>query len=191
MRQCLARARHTIFRALAKPETLRIALLEHAADVSIGYYIRLIASGYPGVKVDRPALMLVDTSEMHAATGQRAGYLVRSCHYANRPGQIATIVTRRAIRAGHEQDFERWVEDLNRYARAAPEYRAAIRLGQAARFQHLDDRAAAERWHDDPKMRAHVAIADPTSRPSANSKWATASSSICRAIRVPAGGSAS
>ncbi len=80
------------------------------------------------------------------------------------PDQTATIVTSRAIRAGHEQDFERWVEELNRHARAAPGYRAAIRLGQTAGFQHLlfrfDDRAAADTWHDDPKMRAHVAVAD-------------------------------
>ncbi|PTM47276.1 hypothetical protein C8J24_0668 [Sphingomonas aerolata] len=80
------------------------------------------------------------------------------------PDQTATIITSRAIRAGHEQDFERWVEELNRHARAAPGYRAAIRLGQTAGFQHLlfrfDDRAAADTWHDDPKMRAHVAVAD-------------------------------
>ena len=80
------------------------------------------------------------------------------------PDQTATIVTSRAIRAGHEQDFERWVEELNRLARVAPGYRAAIRLGQTAGFQHLlfrfDDRAAADTWHDDLKMRAHVAIAD-------------------------------
>jgi antibiotic biosynthesis monooxygenase (ABM) superfamily enzyme len=80
------------------------------------------------------------------------------------PDQTATIVTSRDIRAGHEQDFERWVEELNRHARAAPGYRAAIRLGQTAGFQHLlfrfDDRAAADSWHDNPKMRAHVAIAD-------------------------------
>ncbi len=80
------------------------------------------------------------------------------------PDQTATIITSRAIRAGHEQDFERWVEELNRHARAAPGYRAAIRLGQTAGFQHLlfrfDDRAAADSWHDDPKMRAHIAVAD-------------------------------
>ena len=80
------------------------------------------------------------------------------------PDQTATIITSRAIRAGHEQDFERWVEELNRHARAAPGYRAAIRLGQTAGFQHLlfrfDDRAAADTWHDDPRMRAHVAVAD-------------------------------
>ncbi len=80
------------------------------------------------------------------------------------PDQTATIITSRAIRAGHEQEFERWVEELNRYARAAPGYRAAIRLGQTAGFQHLlfrfDDRAAAETWHDEPTMRAHIATAD-------------------------------
>lgn len=80
------------------------------------------------------------------------------------PDQTATIITSRAIRAGHEQDFERWVEELNRHARAAPGYRAAIRLGQTAGFQHLlfrfDDRAAADTWHDDPRMRAHVDVAD-------------------------------
>ncbi len=80
------------------------------------------------------------------------------------PDQTATIVTSRAIRAGHEQEFERWVEELYRLARAAPGYRAAIRLGQTAGFQHLlfrfDDSATAEAWHDDPAMRAHVAVAD-------------------------------
>lgn len=80
------------------------------------------------------------------------------------PDQTATIVTSRAIRAGHEQDFERWVAELNRLACAAPGYRAAIRLGQTAGFQHLlfrfDDRTAAEAWHDDGQVRAHVAIAD-------------------------------
>ncbi len=80
------------------------------------------------------------------------------------PDQTATIITSRAIRAGHEQEFERWVEELNRYARAAPGYRAALRLGQTAGFQHLlfrfDDRAAAETWHDEPTMRAHIATAD-------------------------------
>jgi len=80
------------------------------------------------------------------------------------PARTATVVTSRAIRAGHEQDFEQWVTELNRLARAAPGYRAAIRLGQTAGFQHLlfrfDDRAAVEAWHDDAQIRAHVAIAD-------------------------------
>ena len=80
------------------------------------------------------------------------------------PDQTATIVTSRAIRAGHENEFERWVEQLNRLARAAPGYRAAIRLGQTAGFQHLlfrfDDRHAAEIWQADAALSAHVAIAD-------------------------------
>lgn len=80
------------------------------------------------------------------------------------PARTATVVTSRAIRAGHEQDFEQWVTELNRLARAAPRYRAAIRLGQTAGFQHLlfrfDDRAAVEAWHEDAQIRAHVAIAD-------------------------------
>jgi antibiotic biosynthesis monooxygenase (ABM) superfamily enzyme len=80
------------------------------------------------------------------------------------PAHTATVVTSRAIRASHEQDFEQWVTELNRLARAAPGYRAAIRLGQTAGFQHLlfrfDDRAAVEAWHDDAEVRAHVAIAD-------------------------------
>ena len=104
------------------------------------------------------------TGEIRAATGQHAGYLGYSRIMPIDPDQTATIVTSRAIRAGHEQDFERWVEELNRLARVAPGYLAAIRLGQTAGFQHLlfrfDDRAAADTWHDDPKMRAHVAIAD-------------------------------
>jgi antibiotic biosynthesis monooxygenase (ABM) superfamily enzyme len=53
------------------------------------------------------------------------------------PDQTATIITSRAIRAGYEQDSERWVEELNRHARAAPGYRAAIRLGQTAGFSAL------------------------------------------------------
>ncbi|UYY77043.1 antibiotic biosynthesis monooxygenase [Sphingomonas sp. R1] len=80
------------------------------------------------------------------------------------PPQTATVVTSRAIRAGHEQEFEAWVETLQRLARTAPGYRAAIRLGQTAGFQHLlfrfDDQARADAWHDSPAVRAHVAIAD-------------------------------
>ncbi|WP_174280043.1 hypothetical protein [Sphingomonas bacterium] len=80
------------------------------------------------------------------------------------PDQTATIVTSRAIRAGREESFERWVEELNRLARAAPGYRAAIRLGQTAGFQHLlfrfDDRDAADTWQLDAGLSRHVAIAD-------------------------------
>ncbi|SFK27591.1 hypothetical protein SAMN03159338_3800 [Sphingomonas sp. NFR04] len=80
------------------------------------------------------------------------------------PPQTATVVTSRAIRAGHEQDFERWAAALGDLAEAAPGYRAAIRLGQTAGFQHLlfrfDDRASAEAWHDSDAVRAHVAVAD-------------------------------
>ena len=80
------------------------------------------------------------------------------------PDQTVTIVTSRAIRAGHEEDFERWVRDLDHLARAASGYRAAIRLGQTAGFQHLlfrfDDRDTAEAWQSDPAVRAHVAVAD-------------------------------
>lgn len=80
------------------------------------------------------------------------------------PDQTATIVTSRAIRAGHEADFARWAEELNRLACAAPGYRAAIRLGQTAGFQHLvyrfDDRDTAEAWRREEDVRAHVAVAD-------------------------------
>ncbi len=80
------------------------------------------------------------------------------------PSQTATVVTSRAIRAGHEQDFERWAAALGDLAEAAPGYRAAIRLGQTAGFQHLlfrfEDRASAEAWHDSAAVRAHVAVAD-------------------------------
>lgn len=99
---------------------------------------------------------------------QRSGNVATASHVLipmpADPDQTATIVTSRAIRAGHEEEFERWVEELNRLARSAPGYRAAIRLGQTAGFQHLifrfDNRAAAETWHDDPRMRGHVAVAD-------------------------------
>ncbi|MCT8003383.1 hypothetical protein NZL82_16020 [Sphingomonas sanguinis] len=80
------------------------------------------------------------------------------------PEQTATVITSRAIRAGHEQEFERWVTELDRLARAAPGFRAAIRLGQTAGFQHLlfrfDDREAADAWHNDKPVVAHVAVAD-------------------------------
>lgn len=80
------------------------------------------------------------------------------------PDQTATIITSRAIRAGHEDDFDHWVEELGRLARAAPGYRAEIRLGQTAGFQHLlfrfDDRHAAETWQADERFRAHVMVAD-------------------------------
>ena len=80
------------------------------------------------------------------------------------PDQTATIVTSRAIRAGREEDFERWVEQLQRLARAAPGYRAAIRLGQTAGFQHLlfrfDDLASVEAWEANKSLLEHVAIAD-------------------------------
>jgi hypothetical protein len=80
------------------------------------------------------------------------------------PDETATIVTSRAIRAGYEEEFERWVEELNRLARAAPGYRAAIRLGQTAGFQHLlfrfDDQDAAQTWQTDPGLSEHVAVAD-------------------------------
>ena len=80
------------------------------------------------------------------------------------PDATATVITSRAIRAGHEQDFERWVERLNDLASAAPGYRAAIRLGQTAGFQHLlfrfDDVAAAEAWQHSDAVMAHAAVAD-------------------------------
>ncbi len=80
------------------------------------------------------------------------------------PAHTATVVTSRAIRAGHESDFEHWAETLNRLAADAPGYRAAIRLGQTAGFQHLlfrfDDQASAEAWHESSAVRVHVAIAD-------------------------------
>lgn len=80
------------------------------------------------------------------------------------PDATATVITSRAIRAGHEQDFERWVQRLNVLASAAPGYRAAIRLGQTAGFQHLlfrfDDVAAAEAWQHSDAVMAHAAVAD-------------------------------
>lgn len=80
------------------------------------------------------------------------------------PAQTTTVVTSRAIRAGREAEFDRWVDELNRLARAAPGYRAAIRFGQTAGFQHLlfrfDDRDTAQAWQADAALRAHVAIAD-------------------------------
>jgi antibiotic biosynthesis monooxygenase (ABM) superfamily enzyme len=80
------------------------------------------------------------------------------------PDQTVTIVTSRAIRAGREEDFERWVDELNGIACAAPGYRAAIRLGQTAGFQHLlfrfDDQATAEAWQASKSLTAHIAVAD-------------------------------
>lgn len=80
------------------------------------------------------------------------------------PEQTATIVVSRAIRAGHEDDFDRWVKTLDDLARSAPGYRCAIRLGQTAGFQHLlfrfEDRDAADRWQADPRIVAHNRIAD-------------------------------
>jgi antibiotic biosynthesis monooxygenase (ABM) superfamily enzyme len=80
------------------------------------------------------------------------------------PDQTATIITGRAIRAGREEEFERLIEDLNRLAGAALGYRAAIRLGQTAGFQHLlfrfDGRTAAKIWQGDGALNAHVAVAD-------------------------------
>ena len=80
------------------------------------------------------------------------------------PDHTATIVTSRALRAGHEAEFERWIDELNRLARAAPGYRAAIRLSQTAGFHHLlfrfDDQRAAGAWQADRTLVAHVAVAD-------------------------------
>ncbi|MDQ1157367.1 antibiotic biosynthesis monooxygenase (ABM) superfamily enzyme [Sphingomonas sp. SORGH_AS 950] len=80
------------------------------------------------------------------------------------PEETATIVTSRAIRAGHEEDFERWAAELDRLARAEPGFRASIRLGQTAGFQHLlfrfDDRGTAEAWRNSPAFVAHAAMAD-------------------------------
>ncbi|MBD8680135.1 antibiotic biosynthesis monooxygenase [Sphingomonas sp. CFBP 13720] len=80
------------------------------------------------------------------------------------PDQTVTVVTSRAIRAGHEEDFEQWVKELNRLAHAAPGYRAAIRLGQTAGFQHLlfrfDDQDAVDAWQADNALKAHAAAAD-------------------------------
>jgi antibiotic biosynthesis monooxygenase (ABM) superfamily enzyme len=78
--------------------------------------------------------------------------------------QTVTIVTSRAIRAGCEEDFERWVEGLNLITCAAPGYRATVRLGQTAGFQHLlfrfDDQATAEAWQASKSLTAHVAVTD-------------------------------
>ena len=80
------------------------------------------------------------------------------------PDQTATIVTSRAIRAGHKEEFDQWVDELDRLALAAPGYRAAIRLGQTAGFQHLlfrfDNQSAADKWQADAALKAHVAAAD-------------------------------
>lgn len=79
------------------------------------------------------------------------------------PDQTVTIVTSRAIRAGHEEDFEHWAERVNQLARAAPGYRAAIRLGQTAGFQHLlfrfDDQRAADTWQRSAAVSEHIALA--------------------------------
>ena len=80
------------------------------------------------------------------------------------PDQTATIVTSWAIRAGREGDFDEWVEELSRLACTARGYRAAIRLGQTAGFQHLmfrfDDQETGEAWQADKAVRAHFAVAD-------------------------------
>lgn len=80
------------------------------------------------------------------------------------PEQTTTIVFSRSISAGREQDFDAWVEELYRLARAAPAYRAAIRLGQTAGFQHLlfrfENARAAELWQEETPVKAHIAIAD-------------------------------
>ena len=69
------------------------------------------------------------------------------------PDQTATIVTSWAIRAGREGDFDEWVEELSHLACTARGYRAAIRLGQTAGFQHLmfrfDDGETGEAWQAD------------------------------------------
>ena len=93
--------------------------------------------------------------------------------------QTATVVTSRAIRAGHEQDFEHWAAALGDLAEAAPGYRAAIRLGQTAGFQHLlfrfEDCVSAEAWHNSDAVRDHVAIAD---------RWSTALHQIQSGDRI-------
>lgn len=80
------------------------------------------------------------------------------------PDETTTVVTSRAIRAGHEDAFDSWAQELNRLAQAAPGYRAAIRLGQTAGFQHLlfrfADRASAEAWHESDVVQGHRAVAD-------------------------------
>jgi hypothetical protein len=111
------------------------------------------------------------------------------------PDQTVTIVTSRAIRAGREEDFERWVEELNRIACAGPGYRAAIRLGQTAGFQHLlfrfHDQATAEAWQASKSRTAHVAVADSYSTTLCQTKGgATASLSSCPVMRALANGSA-
>jgi heme-degrading monooxygenase HmoA len=97
------------------------------------------------------------------------------------PEETATIVTSRAIRAGHEEDFERWAAELDRLARAEPGFRASIRLGQTAGFQHLlfrfDDRGAAEAWRNSPAFVAHAAMADDYSTALTRSVPATPSAS--------------
>jgi antibiotic biosynthesis monooxygenase (ABM) superfamily enzyme len=98
------------------------------------------------------------------SSSQRHRAAARSFSMPADPDQTATIITSRAIRAGREEDFEQWVKELNRLARAAPGYRAAIRLGQTAGFQHLlfrfDDQATAEAWQANEAFSTHVAVAD-------------------------------
>ena len=107
-----------------------------------------------------------DASVLPAAGGQPAptASAIRSRSMPADPDQTITIVTSRAIRAGHEEDFEQWVQELNRLARTAPGYRAAIRLGQTAGFQHLlfrfDDQDAVDAWQADDALSAHAAVAD-------------------------------
>lgn len=80
------------------------------------------------------------------------------------PEQTATIVISRAVRVGHEDTFGAWVDRIDRLATGAPGYRATIRLGQTAGFQHLlfrfDDRAAADAWRCSDPMAALSAEAD-------------------------------
>ncbi|MBB4154221.1 hypothetical protein GGQ80_002131 [Sphingomonas jinjuensis] len=80
------------------------------------------------------------------------------------PEQTATIVISRAVRVGHEEAFSAWVDRLDRLAAGASGYRAAIRLGQTAGFQHLlfrfDDRTAADAWRCSEPMAALSAEAD-------------------------------
>lgn len=80
------------------------------------------------------------------------------------PEATTTVATSRAIRAGYENDFQVWAEELCRLARTATGYRAAIRLGQTAGFQHLllrfDNQDAADTWMKDPPVIEHVVIAN-------------------------------
>ena len=63
---------------------------------------------------------------------------------------LATVVSSRAIRAGHEGSFDAWAERICACAGQATGHITTVRLGQTQGLQHLlfqfTDQAEAERW---------------------------------------------